>query len=42
MIHFMTLSIRPKDGFINSAATRFLLTISDYGIDGIAWWTPWF
>jgi hypothetical protein len=23
-------------------ATRFLWPISDYRIDGIAWWTPWF
>jgi hypothetical protein len=23
-------------------ATRFLWPVSDYRIDGIAWWTPWF
>jgi hypothetical protein len=23
-------------------ATRFLWPISDFRIDGIAWWTPWF
>lgn len=23
-------------------ATRFLWPISDYRVDGIAWWTPWF
>ena len=22
-------------------ATRFLWPVSDYRIDGIAWWTPW-
>ncbi len=22
--------------------TRFLWPVSDFGIDGIAWWTPWF
>src|ERR1039457_2077237 len=23
-------------------ATRFLWPVSDYRVDGIAWWTPWF
>ncbi len=23
-------------------ATRFLWPVSDYGVDGIAWWTRWF
>ena len=23
-------------------ATRFLWPLSDYGFDGIPWWTPWF
>ncbi len=23
-------------------ATRFLWPVSDYHVDGIAWWTPWF
>ncbi len=22
-------------------ATRFLWPVSDYSIDGVAWWTPW-
>ena len=26
----------------NYYATRFLWPISDFRVDGIAWWTPWF